>query len=564
MADSAARLRAIESEVIGCYLAVRAFDAAVLGEPVWDRQLLPAISTGAQDDLATRIRHAQAELAAIEPTAFATDDQLTLAMMTELTGYDIDALAARAPRYVVSPLPEAGLTAALLLFLPQASVGTDAALGTFVRAVREIPAALTDSLAELAAGRAAGQNPVAHLTERAAGQIDLYLATPPERDPYVAAARSASCPAGPRLADELRQLVTGAIRPAFRRYRDALASEVLPCARDTSRPGLCWLPGGPDSYRAAVRAHTTLDIGPEEIHQAGLELGARIQREAGQVAQLLGWEPDFASVRDRLRSDRSLYFRTADEMIAAADAAMRRAMAAVPDWICELPAATCEVRLMDPLETRNGVLGRYQSAPLDRHAPSMYWLNTASPARRPVYEAQALAHHESVPGHHIEVSKSQEAAIGSRFRQLAEVTPYREGWALYMERFADQIGLYSGPLDRLGMLSFQLWRAGRLVVDTGMHEHGWSREQAIGYLWDNTILTRENVENEVDRYIACPGQALGYMAGQLAFQRLRAASVADSSSAAQHRAFHSRVLAHGPLTLSCLGRSLGVELAVFT
>lgn len=133
-----------------------------------------------------------------------------------------------------------------------------------------------------------------------------------------------------------------------------------------------------------------------------------------------------------------------------------------------------------------------------------------------------------------------------------------------MERFADEIGLYSGPLDRLGMLSFQLWRAGRLVVDTGLHEYGWSRARAVSYLLDNTILTADNAGNEVDRYIACPGQALGYMTGQLAFRQLRAAAVRDSDSAAQHRAFHSQVLAHGPLTLRCLSRALGTPLAVLT
>jgi uncharacterized protein (DUF885 family) len=251
-------------------------------------------------------------------------------------------------------------------------------------------------------------------------------------------------------------------------------------------------------------------------------------------------------------------------MLAAARAAMGRAQAIVPTWIADLPEAVCEVREMSRLETRNGVLGRYESAPLDRSRPGYYTLSTAAPASHPVYEAEALAHHESVPGHHIEIAKSQETRIGSRFRQLAEVTPYREGWALYMEHFADELGLYSGPLDRLGMLSFQLWRAGRLVVDTGLHAFGWSRDEAIGFLSDHTILTRGNVENEVDRYIACPGQALGYMTGQLAFERLRSVLVRESASPQQNRAFHSAVLEHGPLTLGCLGRSVGVGLTPAT
>jgi uncharacterized protein (DUF885 family) len=464
----------------------------------------------------------------------------------------------------VTPLPEAGLASQLLLFLPEASIRSDADLETFATACGRIPQVLQESLAELAKGRAAGQHPVAHLTQRAIDQIDQHLATPLPDDPYIRAAVSAPCAAAPRLAAELLTHVDKVMRQAFRVYRDALAGEVLPHARGTDQPGLVHLPGGEQAYQRAVREHTTLDVKPEQVHQAGLELVMQIRRSAEEIGATLGWPPSFTQIRDRLRSDRSLYFSSAEQMLSTADDAMRKALQAVPTWIADLPAATCEVRKMSPLETRNGVLGHYTSAPLDRHRPGWYSLNTADPASHPVFEAEALAHHESVPGHHIEISKSQEAGIPSRFRRLAEVTPYREGWALYMEYFADEIGLYSGPLARLGMLSFQLWRACRLVVDTGMHQLGWSRDRAIGFMWDNTILTRRNVENEVDRYIGCPGQALGYMTGQLAFQRLRSALVRDSSSPAQNRSFHSGVLEHGPLTLGCLSRSVGVELAVLS
>jgi uncharacterized protein (DUF885 family) len=564
MTGSAAELRAIEAEVTSCYLAVRPLAAAVAGDAAWADQLLPVVSADAENDLAARIGRARARLAALDPAALPADDQLTLSMMTELTGYDVDALTAHAGRYTVSPVPEAGLAAALLLFLPEASMTSDAELERYAEAVAAIPAVLSDSLAELASGRAAGQHPVARLAERAVGQIEEYLATPPELDPFAAAAVAAHGPQADRLSAELLRTVIGTVRPAFGRYRDALADDVLPRARDASHAGLTWLPGGHAAYRTAVRAHTTLDVEPLAAHDEGLALIGAIQHRAEDIAASMGWDASFARLRDRLRADEALYFSTAEQMLAAADTAMQRALAAVPAWICDPPAATCEVRPMSALETRNGVLGRYQAAPLDRHSPGAYWLNTAGPARRPVYEAEALAHHESVPGHHIEIAKSQEAAIDSPFRRVAEVTPYREGWALYTEQLADDIGLYTGPLDRLGMLSFQLWRAGRLVVDTGLHELGWSRDQAIGYLWDNTILTRGNVENEVDRYIACPGQALGYMTGQLAFERLRTALVRDSSSPAQNRAFHSCVLEHGPLSLGCLGRSLGVELAVLS
>ena len=557
---AAATLRALEAELTGCYLRHRPLTAAQLGDPAWGQQLLPIVTSDAAADLAGQIGGIRQRLALIPAGELAAEDQLTLGMMTELSGYELGDLAAGPSRYVVTPLPEAGLTSQLILWLPQASISDDIDLGTFVRACEQIPQVLAGSLAELSAGRADGHHPVGHLAVRAVEQIEQYLSSPLDADRYVQAARSAPGQDAAAAAARISTLVGSAIRPAFRRYCDAIAGEVLPSARGTDRPGLSWLPGGEQIYQAAVRQHTTLDTTPEQVREQGLDLVQRLRREVEETAAGLGWTPSFAAVRDRLRADADLYFTSAEQMLATARAAMSRALAAVPIWIADLPAATCEVREMSPLETRNGVLGRYESAPLDRSRPGYYTLSTADPRTRPVYEAEALAHHESVPGHHIEIAKSQEARIGSRLRQLAEVTPYREGWALYMERFADEIGLYSGPLDRLGMLSFQLWRAGRLVVDTGLHALGWSRDEAIGFLWDNTILTRGNVENEVDRYIACPGQALGYMTGQLAFERLRSVLVRESASPAQNRAFHSAVLEHGPLTLGCLGRSVGVDL----
>jgi len=564
MNNSSTLLRQIETELVGSYLQRRPLTAAQLGEPAWREQLLPVVAAQAEDDLAARIADIRARLTDVMADELTAEDRLTLEMMTELSGYELAALKARSNRYVVTPLPEAGLASQLLLFLPEASISSDADVETFAAACAQIPQALEDSLAELAAGRAAGQHPVAHLTRRAIEQVEQYLSTPLTQDSYVLAASSAPCPAASRVAADLLTRVGTTVRPAFRHYCDVLAAEVLPQARGTGRPGLRWLPGGEQIYRSAVQEHTTLDVGPEQVHHAGLELVARIRRSAEQTAAGLAWAADFPQIRDRLRADQSLYFASAEQMLAAAEEAMRKAELAVPVWICDLPAATCEVREMNLLETRNGVLGHYQSAPLDRHRPGWYWLNTADPASHPVYEAEALAHHESVPGHHIEISKSQEAAISSPFRRLAEVTPYREGWALYMEQFADEIGLYTGPLAKLGMLSFQLWRACRLVVDTGMHQLGWSRDQAVAFMWDNTILTRGNIENEVDRYIACPGQALGYMTGQLAFEQLRSARVRESSSPGQNRSFHSSMLEHGPLTLGCLSRSVGVELAVLS
>ena len=186
------------------------------------------------------------------------------------------------------------------------------------------------------------------------------------------------------------------------------------------------------------------------MHERGLDLITDLKAEAAAVAARLGWRGTFDDTRDRLRTDRSLAYADADDMLAVARAAMDRATAQVPTWITDLPAASCEVRPMHPWEAPHGVLGHYETAPLDRSGPAVYWLNTADPTSRGRFEGEALAFHESVPGHHLEIAASQEITSESEFRRLVQVLPYSEGWALYMERFADEIGLYSDDLARLG------------------------------------------------------------------------------------------------------------------
>ncbi len=359
---------------------------------------------------------------------------------------------------------------------------------------------------------------------------------------------------------QLSELLETAVRPAFARLADELEGPVRERARDDGHPGICWLPGGSAAYRVLVREHTTLALDPAELHRLGVQRVARLEGEAVAIAERLGWAGDFPAVRDRLRSDRALRYRSSEQMVDVAEAAMQRAAAAVPGWITDLPRATCEVSPMLDTETAHGVLGHYETAPLDRSRPARYWLNTADPRSRPAFEAEALAFHEAIPGHHIEIATSQETPSGSEFRRIVQVLPYTEGWALYCERLADELGLYSSDVDRLGMVSFDLWRSCRLVVDTGLHELGWSRDRAVDYLWQHSILSRDNVVNEVDRYIAHPGSALGYMVGRLAIQQLRDAVVTDSSDPGQLRAFHHNLLRRGPLTLTLLADQTGVPL----
>jgi uncharacterized protein (DUF885 family) len=253
-----------------------------------------------------------------------------------------------------------------------------------------------------------------------------------------------------------------------------------------------------------------------------------------------------------LRADPALHFTTRDEVEAKAVAALARANEVTPAWFGRLPQASCEVVRMGAHEEEHSTIAYYRHPAEDGSRPGSYAINTSHPETRPRYEAEVLAYHESVPGHHLQVAIAQELEGLPSIRRHLGPTAFMEGWGLYIERLADEMGLYSGDLDRIGVLSFDAWRASRLVVDTGIHALGWTRDQAIAYMLDHTALGANNVVNEVDRYIVYPGQALAYKTGQLELLRLRDDAKARLGPAWDIRAFHDTVLGEGAIALPTL------------
>lgn len=282
------------------------------------------------------------------------------------------------------------------------------------------------------------------------------------------------------------------------------------------------------------------------LHAEFAELGGRALG-AGGVPEVLA----------RLRDDPALRFSTEEEILAAAGDALRRAEEAVPDAFLGYDVAPCVVESIDPVEAKDAVLGYYLPPSADGARPGTFEVNTHAPATRTRFEYDALSFHESVPGHHLQFALAQRLDGIPEFRRFAYVTSYCEGWALYCERLADELGLYQGDLERLGMVSFDAWRAARLVVDTGMHALGWSRDRAIGFMRDNTALSESNIANEVDRYIAWPGQATAYMVGRLRIRSLRDRARDRLGPAFDLRAFHDAVLSSGPVPLDTLDEIAG-------
>jgi uncharacterized protein (DUF885 family) len=376
---------------------------------------------------------------------------------------------------------------------------------------------------------------------------DWKLAEPAkaERDGW--SARDAAA-----FQDDLLDAVSEVAAPAFQRYRQVLQAEIMPIARPPERAGLVHLPGGRDAYDAFIKVHTTLALSPEEIHATGLREIERIDREFAELGGRLLGTSDLASTLMALRTDPALHFGTSAEVFSTARRSLERAVAAIPAWFGRLPQAACDVIPIPSHAEAHQTIAYYSWPAVDGSRPGRYYINLHAPTTRPRYEAEALAFHEAVPGHHLQIAIAQELEGIPAFQRNLGSTAFAEGWGLYAERLSDEMGLYSGDLDRFGILSFDAWRAGRLVVDTGMHAFGWSRDQAIAYLREHTALGTNNIENEVDRYIVWPGQALAYKIGQLEILRLRAEARERLGPAFDIKAFHDAVLGSGAVSLTTL------------
>jgi uncharacterized protein (DUF885 family) len=352
---------------------------------------------------------------------------------------------------------------------------------------------------------------------------------------------------------EAAGIVEGEIRPALRRLVACLRDELLPVARPDDKVGIRFVPGGAEGYRAAVRKHTTTELSPEEIHQIGLDCLAALQDEWAELGGRVLGITDVPAILERLRDDPSLRFTSSAEIVRTVADALRRAEEARGSWFPRFDIPDCVIEEIDPVEAGNAPLAYYRPPAAGGLRPGAHCVLTAEPLQRYVYEYEALSFHESTPGHHLQIASSQTLPLPAFRRFLdAEVCGYVEGWGLYCERLADEMGLYTSDLQRLGMLSFDSLRACRLVVDTGMHHYGWSRSQAMDFMWRNTATTQANVRNEIDRYIGWPGQALAYMVGRREIQRLRGEAERQLGARFDIRAFHGTVLGNGAVPLGVL------------
>jgi uncharacterized protein (DUF885 family) len=528
--------------------------ATSIGDHRYDNRLEDN-SPQARERLAADYRDLLSRVEALDPGALSEEDRIThTALRFELQS-DLASLACGLADWTVDPL--GGPQVELFNIPAFQELTDDPASGT---AMRERWAAMGPYLdqhaANLRAGLAAGKAAPRDAVTRVIGQIDELEATPVSEWALSRPARETpeAWPSDLRdtFSRDLVETVETVVKPALLRYREFLKAEVLPRARSQDKPGIMHVPGGAECYRAMILRHTSLEMSPEEIHDLGVREVHRINAEMRELGKRVLDTDDLETIHRLLREDPAMHFTTRDEVQAKAEEALARAEAAVPDWFGILPKAPCRVVRMKAHEEKNSTIAYYFQPATDGSRPGSYYINTYAPETRPRYEAEALAFHEAVPGHHLQIAIAQELQGIPEFRKHTGVTAYVEGWGLYTERLCDEMGLYSGDVDRIGMLSFDAWRACRLVVDTGMHALGWSRQQAIDYMVANTVLAENNIENEVDRYITWPGQALAYKIGQQEILRLRADARKRLGDRFDIKGFHDAVLGEGAVDLRTL------------
>jgi prolyl oligopeptidase len=392
-----------------------------------------------------------------------------------------------------------------------------------------------------------------HITTYVLEQIESMVAADIVNNPYLKVFNEASLEmVTPDEKDELilsaKKLIKESLNPAYSDLAKFLRNEYIPNSRDSI--GIKDVPNGSEWYEYLARYHTTTDLTPDEIHEIGLTEIKRIRAEMEDIIASVKWSGDFNSFLDFLRTDKRFYYDNADDLFDAYLIMSKKIDPLLPLIFKDFQKAPYGVTEI-PMESAPYTTTAYYNSP-SKGRPGYYYVNLYKPESRPKYEIPVLSVHEAVPGHHFQISIAQEMENVPEFRKHQSFTSFVEGWALYSEELGEHMGLYDDPYDKFGQLTYDMWRAIRLVVDTGMHYKDWSRDDAIDLFVNNTAKSILDIENEVDRYIAWPGQALAYKIGQLKILELRTKAEKELGDKYDIKDFHYEVLKRGSVPLSVL------------
>ena len=536
-------------------LAAEYFDYLLQAWPTWGHimgnyqhaELFDDASRAGEDD-EIRTRRSFADRAeAIEPDGLSPQDAITREMIVFDGRRNADILDSRFAEFDVDPI--FGQAAGLPVRWPKLPIPDADVAEAMVAKTHGVAKNFRDSADRLREGVARNRTPAAFACDETVAQIDAWLAKPVDEDPLLDTSEPHGVADPDAWRGRIRDVVEREVRPAMAAYRDTIRDEVRPHARDDDHVGLTWLADGDRDYDRMVRYHTTLAKSAREIHDIGLRQIEKLAAEYRELGPEVLGTSDVAEIFRRLREDPALHHTNGPDIVAASKAALAKATAAMGDWFGILPKAGCDVE-----ETQSGAIAFYFPPAKDGSRPGVFFMNTSDPEGWGRYQIEATSYHEGIPGHHLQLAISTELTTIPEFRKRAFIAAYGEGWGLYSERLADEMGIYTTPLDRMGMLEADSMRACRLVVDTGMHALGWSRQQAIDYMVANSPMAVGHVTAEIDRYAVTPGQALAYMIGRLEIQRMRREAEEALGERFSIRGFHDTVLGSGLMPLPVLDR----------
>ncbi|MBL6688361.1 MAG: DUF885 domain-containing protein [Pseudomonadales bacterium] len=418
----------------------------------------------------------------------------------------------------------------------------------------QIDQLMQQTIALMKEGMASGYVPPKITMSRVPGQIAKQLVSTAEESlffkPFEILPNSIAPAQQARLQSEARSIITETVIPAYQTLEKFFNEEYLPACRDSI--GASDLPNGAAFYEYRVRRYTTTDMTPEEVHQVGLTEVQRIRNEMMAVKAAVGFEGSLDAFFNFLRTDPQFYFEDPEDLLRAYEAQAKRIDPELVRLFTKLPRMPYGIKVIPEAVAPDTTTAYYTRPAADGSRAGYYWVNLYNPASRPKFEIPVLTVHEAMPGHHLQIALQQELESLPNFRRYSGFTVFTEGWGLYSERLGYDIGLYQDPYDQFGQLSYDMWRAVRLVVDTGMHYKGWSRDEAIAYFERNAPRKKLDIINEIDRYISWPGQALAYKIGQLKMLALRDKASSQLGDRFDLKRFHDRMLSQGAIPLSLL------------
>jgi uncharacterized protein (DUF885 family) len=455
-----------------------------------------------------------------------------------------------------------GLQTDLPQLVAQLSFNSDKDYDDYIARLKKVPLAFQQTTDDMSIGMEDHREPPAYLMQKVLTQVNTIANEKPQDSPFALPLKkfpaSVSPPQQARIQEELLAAIAGQVNPAYVRFGKFLQTQYIPNGRND--PGLWSLPDGEAYYRFLVKQSTTTDLTPEQIHQIGIDQVKQDEEQLLAIAQKLGFA-DIKALEAAATKNPKLYPTSKDQLLDAYRGHLDQMRPKLPQLFGRLPKAPLVVMPVPEYAEKDQAAAYYEHGTPDGSRPGTVFINTYKFETRPLYSTEAIAYHEGLPGHHLQISIAQELTGIPQFRKYTYYTAYTEGWGLYAERLGKEIGFYQDPYNDYGRLEVDIWRAIRLVVDTGVHSKRWTRDQMVDYFHQHSAIPDADVQAEVDRYIAWPAQALGYKVGQLKLLELKAKAQQALGDRFDIRAFHDQVLDSGALPLDYLEQRIDTWIA---